>query len=346
MAKKENIGKHVVIFGFEGTGKTLLLEQIVRMKLHSHSLNEGDQKPPKIKLFVICSEEKNKSVKALHQYLKDCFEDIPIDVADCEFDKIIGKLEHMEDDLIATLQNMIKEDKHNYDKLIIAIDEFQYDFKENEPWNWNWGILRKLSKKVEVVLSVSHYKTEYILRSLHGGMMNEKIMKNEYIMEKDSIIYCYLDKNYRNEEEISYLTHLTNLHATSDKNFDPNKIGRILSNKNFDPKNIGKIVFNQDSPREGLETWKIKDFKKFKEICKQKLNRDKSIFFIVRQDIKEDYDNLASLCQSKANKWYCFRENEITGLEAHTVILYNLKEFNFEVFTRAMNKLIVVFDEV
>ena len=56
-------------------------------------------------------------------------------------------------------------------------------------------------------------------------------------------------------------------------------------------------------------------------------------------DNKKDPE-IKKLCQ--VNKWRYSFSNEATGSEASTVILYNLQEFNYEIFTRARNELIII----
>ena len=47
-----------------------------------------------------------------------------------------------------------------------------------------------------------------------------------------------------------------------------------------------------------------------------------------------------SICDSK--RWECVSKTEAVGTEFSRVIIYGLKEFHFEAFTRAVNQLIIV----
>ena len=58
---------------------------------------------------------------------------------------------------------------------------------------------------------------------------------------------------------------------------------------------------------------------------------------------QEDLSKLKDLCENRQTpKWKCASQDDIVGAEASTVIIYNLEEFHFEAFTRAIKNLIII----
>ena len=54
----------------------------------------------------------------------------------------------------------------------------------------------------------------------------------------------------------------------------------------------------------------------------------------------DPFETVKELC--KKQRWDYYSENEIVGVEYSTVILYDLEEFHFEAFTRAVNRLVLI----
>ena len=155
------------------------------------------------------------------------------------------------------------------------------------------------------------------------GSHHEEIPRRRYPgwieKKKRGMVFCQLSHCQRSCQEILDLAYYLNAHNGLSRNF-AHHVESAYSFKGNDPKWL-----------------EVKDVQSFVTFIQASFDPENDLMILC--DNKKDPE-IKKLCQ--VNKWRYSFSNEATGSEASTVILYDLQEFNYEIFTRARNELIII----
>ena len=199
---------------------------------------------------------------------------------------------------------------------IVLLDEVLPDFDLNQ-----WRHLQSDSN-VEYVVAIRHTFSQSVFP-------NVQPLENVKRLENSNTLICVLDKRLRCSNEIIALVFYLMIHSKNSSSL-----------KSFEH---SLDSFNGDVPV-WLDLEDVEDFINFaKNTYHDGSNPVTAESVMVIYDPNDNQFSLQPLVKYCLDKeWPCHPCTSIVGSEALTVILYNLKEFHFESFTRATTNLISI----
>ena len=317
--------KHVIFYGVEGSGKTTLVIETAKMKLHRYIFENPEFI---IRIIILCCTTPSRETNLLKNQIEHEFKS-PNDKVQVEArsTETFSSL----DDLCTYITDNVKGDEYdNVNKTIIVADELSFTNIENMR---TWKALKSLRRNVDLVITISHNQTDHILAILAETDPSFRDDEEKWITNEQDWITCYLGDNFRNSPAIRYFNHLMNSHAEGN---DQRKKAKVLP-----------VHYLREFKKDVPLCLAIEDFKEFKKHIntmktqQPDLKLDNKTMVVYDKDYKgSDLKELKLFCF--AEKWKCHDHTEVTGIEAPEVIVYNLSAYNFEVLSRALNKLIIV----
>lgn len=341
IADPSNKGKSVVIHGPEGSGKTLLGTEAVKVMIHQHydemKLTPDEGKKQIRVIFAACFKGKEGVELLKRQMEEDLSEDLQA-ICKTEFKKIESKSVQNPKEfnsLENIIQGLIQQDDQREGvkggKTIVMVDELEPEFETSD-----WKVYEPL-KDVQVVFCLKHAfhdakikNTRTLKRRPQSVFVpTEDKIHDDFMSDNANVIIGKLLKAYRCSNQIRRFVYYMLIHSpTRDRLYEEKSFSH--DNHSFDSKN--------------LPIWmEVKNEKAFMQYAEsEKLFQDsKDVMLVYDSDISiQSFKSIEQYCNDKG--WRCFKENEIYGSEASTVIIYNLEQFHFEAFTRAINNLILV----
>ena len=199
---------------------------------------------------------------------------------------------------------------------IVLLDEVLPDFDLNQ-----WRHLQSDSN-VEYVVAIRHTFSQSVFP-------NVQPLENVKMLDNSNTLICVLDKRLRCSNEIIALAFYLMIHSKNSSSL-----------KSFEH---SLDSFNGDVPV-WLDLEDVEDFINFaKNTYHDGSNPVTAEGVMVIYDPNDNHFSLQPLVKYCLDKeWPCHPCTSIVGSEALTVILYNLKEFHFESFTRATTNLIII----
>ena len=328
----ENVQKMVIIHGPEGSGKTILAMEVVKMKL-SHYLRKYNLKardgPRAIQLVVCGFYAGEERVPLLMRQLQKESNDIK-DFCTIYFMPI--PMEEMEINCPKSFQEMLEgflsKQEKQYPLTIFMTDELFPKFTTSQ-----WKYFRGLGRKTDFVLALRHAFHDYPLFGMVHKLTTkwknpEEIMQEQGVSVDEEKIVCRLRQSYRCSKEVIALVYHLLIHAP-------------LSCKLYETKSFihSEGIFNGEKPL-WLEVPDVKDFIKFSNID----NRFKNVTdVIVLYSPNYDIYTIHSLRRHCLDKnWRLYPANSVMGSEASTVIIFDMLDIKFEALSRAVHNLIFV----
>ena len=322
-----NVEKSIIIHGPEGSGKSILAAEATKIKF-SHYLNKyklkGTEGKGKVRILICGAYRGDDRVPVLLQCLQEELKDFQ-DFCTLQTQAIgefkVDSLAQFNKRMENVLTNVI-DGKHIH--TIILLDELLPDFNLGE-WTGIW------SKNIDFVIALKH---SHSLRarghedSFTGGIeLSEELQRVGGVSVVNDTVLCLLKKRFRCSNEITALIYYLLIH--SDKHWQLKSFQHSLDS--FDSGK--KPTWIQLENVEHFIDFCTEDdhFKKLK--CGVMVIYDPSDHPFTLQPLKK-------FCNER--HWMCYSSSDIVGSEAETVIIFDLPEFHFEAFSRAINDLVIV----
>ena len=341
VAYPDNIDKNVVIQGPEGSGKTLLGMEIVKLiannRVYTQNLTPPQSKKDIRLIFSACHNDNQpnevnlwkKQIQKIvdRDDLKSLYE-VKVEIIGTKMEET-PQAYNNENNLILELLRR-NNNFGEYEKTIIMIDELNPCFETS-----HWRVYDDFNcsgvKNVQIVFNIKY--------DFHDLKIRMKLNKNdarEYVdidtQLYENVLVGRLRKAHRCSNQIRNFVYYLLMH-------------------DFDNGNLHKFKsFDHDEPSFDSEMkpiWiDLPHWESF--IASLQHNRDResqSLFEKPEETVLiYDPDTIDSTVKSECDNrgWKYVSKTEAVGIEFSTVIIYGLKEFHFEAFTRAVNQLIIV----
>ena len=335
VAKPENIEKSVVIKGPEGAGKTLLGTEIAKLMVnHYYCANSIKPKEGKEKIHVIISAcfKKANEVKLLMNQLEESLSNDLKAVCRIEFKPVQATKSVQNPKDFNAIGNLVQElvkdankSQKPYEKTILMIDELNPDFETSD-----WQVYRPM-KKVQIIFSLKYAFDDYKIKNKRDDEIESTFEQQDDIIVFDHIVIGSLHKSHRCSNEIREFVYYLLIHSSEDE--------QQFKFKSF---HHDQLSFNTEIKPKWLETKDAKSFITYLK-AESKLKKETDVILIYDPLTIRRSDSsgiIEGYCRKQ--KWKIYSEEEIVGAEASTVIIYDLEQFHFESFTRAINHLIIV----
>ena len=340
VADPDNINKNVVILGPEGSGKTLLGIEIVKL-IVSKYIDKQNLSPQQSRkdirvIFSACyNDDQPKQVALWKKQVQSIVErDEMKSLHKVKVVEIRAKKEktpvayNSVDNLIPNLIHRHRE----YKKTVIMIDELNPNFELS-----NWTIYHHMNctdaQNVQIVFNLKYDFHDMKIRMTANPDDDRGYEEIGTARKFDDVLVFPLSKAQRCSNQIRNFVYYLLMHEFDDychkiKRFDHNE-----DSFNFEPKPIW------------IET---KDAKSFIKSIPRYSHNGQSLFgnraaegeTVLIYDPDTIESQVKSFCDNSS--WTYVAKTEAVGIEFSRVIIYGLKEFHFEAFTRAVNQLIIV----
>ena len=329
VAKQENIRKTTILHGPEGSGKTILALEVLKMKLAHYigksklyGMNTDNQKL--IKVIVCGSYSGNDRVPAL---LKQLYEESKDIRNFCDFEmKPINDLEMRSP---KEFQEKIKQILGLGKKqTIVMMDELFPSFTTEE-WKDFQGF-----EKTDFVFALRHAFNDGKCHGMFQKFFMKKreyhsVMEQEGVYEAEDVIICHLRKSYRCTQKLINLAYYLLIHSPPEE--------KLYETKSFIhlPSNL------QGQTPLWLDVTSVEAFIQYSNSNPElKNNKDVLVIFDPAYDA-QTIKALRGHCIARG--WRKARpSSEVMGSEASIVIIFDLPKVHFESVSRAVNHLIFV----
>ena len=329
MAGPCNIEKTTVLHGPEGSGKSLLAMEVLKMKLIHYmkklAIGTGTKKQVKVWICGACNGE-DRVPYLLRQFISE--------TADIK-DHCVLKIQPIKDLKISSpkafqksMKTMLYEDGKSYPMTIVLIDEVFPDFTTKK-WKDFQGI-----NHTDFVIALRHAFNDGQCLKWHHKLWRKEVqqyeeyMAQEGIQKFDKTIFCHLRISHRCTEELISLMYYLMIHSPPKE--------KLFKEKSF---------FHMPNGLPGhkpiwLEVPSVNTFIQYTN-SNQMLKEASNVMVIYDADnVKDVIQTLRGHCL--ARNWTVCPSKSIMGSEASIVIIYDMKSINFEAISRAVIQLIFV----
>ena len=334
VTKPENINKNVVIQGPEGSGKTLLGIEIVKILVSNYVFTENIS-PENIKkdIRVVLSathydfnkpEEVDvwKTQVNLNHHMKSLYE---VEVENVKARNMVRNPNDYNGDPNLILDIIKKNNSYgNFKKTFIMIDELNPGF-ESSDWETYKNFQCSGVNDVQIVFNLKYGFHDMKIRNDRNK--NDTRDYNEIDIQKfQDVLVGRLYKAHRCSNEIRNFVYYLLMHQ-----FDDDEVHKFKSFHHDEPSFDGKKPIWIGTSETAL-------FKDWVRHHLRQLLSGKTVALIYDPDTIEE--SIKPICETE--KWKSYPMTEIVGTEFPVVIIYGLKNFHFEAFTRAVSQLIIV----
>ena len=315
VSEPENIEKLLIVRGPEGSGKTILSMEILKMKLSHYirkfKLSARTDGKSKIKVFVCGWYNGKDRVVVLLKQLMEETKDIS-DFCDLQLKALPDfKIQTIED-----FQLKISEiEGKSFEQTIFFMDELYPAFPSHQ-----WTKFKPKPGQ-DFVLSIRH--------AFHDGKFQRSSNpQSKSIDVQENLIYCQLSKPYRCTKQVIDFMYYWLIHSPQEDEFYKQK--SFVHSKGY---------FDGPTPL-WIEVPIVEVFIEYVN-SDQQLKDAKDV--LVLFDIDYEATSIHTLRRHCLNKnWRFYSENEAMGSEAQIVIIYDTKKIQFESLSRAVHQLIIV----
>ena len=330
MADSKNIEKPIVLHGPEGSGKTLLALEVAKMKLSHYlkkeKLKDVDDKNS-LRLIICGSYVGEDRVPFLLKQLKVEIKDIQ-DFCTVEFKPVANLPMSTPKKFAKSIEKLLDLGNQNGNQTIVLMDELFPGF-ETSQWTEFKGI-----DNVDFVLALRHAFNDGLCLGRFNWFKRKQIefqdvMDQEGVHEFKNVIFCHLRKSFRCTQELLSLAYYMLMHAAPEEKMYKSK----SFYHHFPMVTSGKIPI-------WLEVESLAGFIKYASTDLELKDAKDVMVIYDTENVKDVIDTLKNYCSER--KWRQCLSTSVTGSEASTVIIYDLKSIHFESISRAVLQLIFV----
>ena len=328
VAKPENICKTTIIHGTEGSGKTILALEVLKMKL-AHYMRKSNlygiktKNQKLIKVIVCGSYSGNDRVPAL---LKQLYEETDDIREFCDFE--LKPINDLEMTTPVKFQKKIKQTLDLGEKqTIVMMDELFPGFTTAE-WKDFEGL-----EKTDFVLALRHAFNDGVCYGAIQKLFKrqseyQSVMEQQGVIERNEIIFCHLQESYRCSQQLLDLAYYMLIHSPIEDNLFQKKSFIHLPSK------------VQGQTPMWLDVPSIKSFMEYSNNDPE-LQKSKDVLVIFDPDYNgHAIQTLRLHCIGRG--WKARPSSEVMGSEASIVIIFDLPKVHFESISRAVNHLVFV----
>ena len=334
MAEPDNITKTTIIHGPEGSGKTLLALEVVKMKL-SHYLMDHDltgmkiRNQAKVRVLLCGTYQGEDRVPNLLRQLLSESKDIS-DCCDLEVQPVKDLKMSSPKEFGKSLKKILENHTKSYIKTIVMMDELYPGFR-TEKWKDFKGL-----PNTDFVLALRHaFNDGVCLGWFRKLTIKEKdfqdIMEQQGVDVLENTVFCHLRKSFRCTQELLSLTYYMLMHSPPEE--------QLYKQKSFVhlPESVsGKKPL-------WLQASSLEAFLKYTD-TNEDLKDATDVMVIYEPDnIKDVIQKLRAHCLRR--KWKVCPSSSVMGSEASIVIIFDMKSVHFESISRAVLQLIFVTTE-
>ena len=223
IAEPENITKTTIIHGPEGSGKSLLALEVVKMKL-SHYLMEHDltgmkiRKQTKVRVLLCGTYQGEDRVPHLLRQLLSDSKDIS-DRCDLQVQPIKDLKMSNPKEFGKSLKKILADSMKTYNMTIVMMDELFPGFTTDK-----WKDLEGIDG-VDFVLALRHAFNDGLClgwRQMFKRKETEfqEVMEQQGVHEFKNVIFCHLRKSFRCTQELLSLAYYMLMHPAPEENGD------------------------------------------------------------------------------------------------------------------------------
>ena len=324
MAEPDNITKTTIIHGPEGSGKTLLALEVVKMKL-SHYLMDHDltgmkiRNQAKVRVLLCGTYQGEDRVPNLLRQLLSESKDIS-DRCDLKVQPVQDLKMSTPKDFCKSLSKILEDSQKSYSKTIVMMDELFPGFTTDK-----WKDLQGIDG-VDIVLALRHAFNDGLCLGWHRKILKKEtlyqdVMDQQGVHEVKGTIFCHLRMSFRCTEELLKLAYYMLIHAPLEE--------KLYKTKSF---------YHLPNALPGKKPmWlKVESFDGFQYFANTELKDEKDVMVIYESDCEV----LMNLCAEKG--WKSCPSTEVMGSEASIIIIYEMTSIHFEAISRAVHQIIFV----
>ena len=324
MAEPDNITKTTIIHGPEGSGKTLLALEVVKMKL-SHYLMDHDltgmkiRNQAKVRVLLCGTYQGEDRVPNLLRQLLSESKDIS-DRCDLKVQPVQDLKMSTPKDFCKSLSKILEDSQKSYSKTIVMMDELFPGFTTDK-----WKDLQGIDG-VDIVLALRHAFNDGLCLGWHRKILKKEtlyqdVMDQQGVHEVKGTIFCHLRMSFRCTEELLKLAYYMLIHAPLEE--------KLYKTKSF---------YHLPNALPGKKpTWlKVESFDGFQYFANTELKDEKDVMVIYESDCED----LMNFCAEKG--WKSCPSTEVMGSEASIIIIYEMTSIHFEAISRAVHQIIFV----
>ena len=340
----ENIHKNVVISGPEGSGKTLLglklVKIIVSNYIHANNFSPSDGKDYVRVIVAACyGQSKVNQVELLRKQLEMAMGETLKPVCKIQFCKIEAQETRNSSEFNGCnniLLKLIKAIKNpgKYKKTVLMIDETGHVEFETKHWAIYEPLRSGAFRNVQVIFNLKFdFDDMKVRRRRDPDDETELEPADEAIKNHPNVVFARLRHSHRCSNEIRMFVYYLLIHSSVED--------MLYKFKYFHHE---KSAFQAENKPLCWTTRNVRTFvaqARSKQFPFDFTDSDVLLIYDPRNLRRNDpFETVREFC--KKQKWDYYSENEIVGVEYSTVILYDLGEFHFEAFTRAVNRLVLI----
>ena len=329
MADPCNIEKTTILHGPEGSGKTLLAVEVLKMKLIHYMKKTKlptNESKKKIRVIVCGSYTGEDRVPLLLKQLIEETKDIE-DFCTIEFKPLAELKMKNPDSFQKRLNQVLGLENKQFVHSLVMMDELYPGFA-TERWKEFKGL-----PNTDFVFALRHAFNDGVC---FGWFQRLTIKERDYqdIMEQQGVdvfentVFCHLRKSFRCTQELLSLTYYMLMHSPPEE--------QLYKQKSFVhlPESIsGKKPL-------WLEASSLEAFLKYTD-TNEDLKDATDVMVIYEPDnIKDVIQKLRAHCLRR--KWKVCPSTSVMGSEASIVIIFDMKSVHFEAISRAVLQLIFV----
>ena len=327
----EEIEKTAILHGPEGSGKTILAMEVVKMKLShymkKHNLHASEAKK-KIRVIVCGSYTGEDRVPLLLKQLIEENRDIE-DFCTIEPKPVADLKMKNPDSFRRKLNKVIDLDNQQFVQSIVMMDELYPGFA-TERWIEFKGIAN-----IDFVFALRHaFNDGVCLTKLQSLLKRKKdyqdIMEQQGVEVCENTVFCHLRKSYRCTQELLSLTYYILMHSPFEE--------KLYKQKSFN--HLPQSFSGGGQKPLWLQAPSLEAFIHYSD-NNERLKLETNVLIIYDQTFDSQIIYTLRGYASKRN-WRVCSNTSVMGSEASTVIIFNMKTIHFEALSRALLQLIFV----
>ena len=331
MADPCNAEKTTILHGPEGSGKTLLAIEVLKMKL-IHYVKKmklpAIEAKDKIRVVICVSYTGEDQAPLLLKQLIEETNDIK-DFCTLEFKPLVDLTMKNPDSFQRQLNKFLSLKNQKFVQSIVMIDHLYPGFVTDR-----WIEFKDLAN-IDFVLALSHaFNDGVCLTKLQSWFQGKKdyqdIMEQQGVKITENTVFCHLRKSYRCTQELLSLTYYMLMHSPHEE--------QLYKQKSFN--HLPKSFSGGGQKPLWLQVTSLEAFIHFSD-NDDRLKLESNVMIIYDPTFESQIIYTLRGYAAKRN-WRVCPSTSVMGSEASTVIIFNMKTIHFEALSRAVLQLIFV----